>query len=182
MQRNTDINNHLYFQPIHQVIQLQSQPFFTPDNSKFIHFLGLYLDCGRVQTAVIQRTNFVIFKYLTVTDRKICYINVSTIPDGEQILSYPGTSRYMLLNCRFISGGRYLATADRDEKIRITRYPDTYDIQVTCDMDQLQYPDKLKQLREIFTSCFPLRNKYGLNRENPQTSTTNLNTADCFYR
>lgn len=51
-----------------------------------------------------------------------------TQPDEEGVVLLGHVS--VLLDCLFIANGRYLVTADRDEKIRVSRYPDTFDIQV----------------------------------------------------
>lgn len=46
--------------------------------------------------------------------------------EGEIILGHLS----MLLDCTFLSEDKYIATADRDEKIRVSLYPDTFEIQV----------------------------------------------------
>lgn len=46
--------------------------------------------------------------------------------EGEVILGHLS----MLLDCTFVCDGKFLVTADRDEKIRVSSYPNTYNIQV----------------------------------------------------
>ena len=45
---------------------------------------------------------------------------------GEVILGHLS----MLMDCTFLCDDKYIVTADRDEKIRVSHYPHTYDIQV----------------------------------------------------
>ena len=46
--------------------------------------------------------------------------------EGEVILGHLS----MLMDCTFLCDDKYIVTADRDEKIRVSHYPHTYDIQV----------------------------------------------------
>lgn len=54
------------------------------------------------------------------------YSVVEPEKEGDVLLGHVS----VLVDCKFLDSGRYLATADRDEKIRISCYPQTYDIQV----------------------------------------------------
>ncbi|XP_067934137.1 tRNA (guanine-N(7)-)-methyltransferase non-catalytic subunit wdr4-like [Watersipora subatra] len=51
-------------------------------------------------------------------------------PDKEGVILLGHIS--VLLDCKFICSGQYLATCDRDEKIRISFYPNTFEIQAFC--------------------------------------------------